>query len=115
MAQGLRETPQDNPVSDEIILYMYIRRGEMGASWIVEGDHTEQNPEVNQHANEDMCLELLDADQVMQELKHGCQLEPHEDAPDARLDLFVALVKLVESVVESAFLRIVLEVLKQDE
>ena len=87
----------------------------MGAYWVVEGDNTEQNPEVNQHANEDMRLELLDTDQVMQELEHGCQLEPHEDAPDARLDICFALVKLVESVVESAFLRIVLEVLKQDE
>ena len=87
----------------------------MGAYLVVEGDHTEQNPEVNQHANEDMRLELLDADQVMHELEHGCQLEPHEDGPDARLDLFVGLVKLVESIVDSAFLRIVLEVLKQDE
>ena len=62
-----------------------------------------------------MCLELLDADQVMKELEHGCQLEPHEDAANARLDLFAALVELEESIVERASLRILLKVLKQDE
>jgi hypothetical protein len=62
-----------------------------------------------------MGLELLDADQVMQELEHGCQLEPHEDAADARLDLFAVLVELEESIVERAVLRIVLEVLKHNE
>ena len=62
-----------------------------------------------------MRLELLDADQVMEELKHGCQLEPLEDAADARLDLFAVLVELEESIVERAVLRIVLEVLKHNE
>ena len=87
----------------------------MGAYLIVEGDHTEQNPEVNQHANEDMGLQLLDADQVMQELDNGCQLEPHEDATDARLDLFAVLVVLEELIVEGASLIVFLGVLKQDE
>ena len=77
---------------------------ERGTYLVVVGDHTEQNPEVNQHANEDMGLELLDADQVMQELDHGCQLEPHEDAADARLDLFAALVELEESKVKGTSL-----------
>lgn len=72
----------------------------MGAYRVIEGDHTEQNPEVDQHANEDMRLEFLDADQVMQELDYGCQLEPHEDAADARLDLLAALIELEESKVE---------------
>ncbi len=72
----------------------------MGAYLVVVGDHTEQNPQVNQHANEDMCLELLDANQVMQELDHGGQLEPHEDAADARLDVFAALVELKEFIVK---------------
>jgi hypothetical protein len=49
-----------------------------------------------------MRLELLDADQVMEELKHGCQLEPLEDAADARLDLFAVLVELEESIIEIA-------------
>jgi hypothetical protein len=62
-----------------------------------------------------MGLELLDADQVMEELEHGCQLEPLEDAADARLDLFAVLVELEESIVERAVLRIVLEVLKHNE
>ena len=87
----------------------------MGAYLVVESDHTEQNPEVNQHANEDMGLQLLDADQVMQELDNGCQLEPHEDAADARLDLFAVLVELEEPIVERASLIVVLGVLKQDE
>jgi hypothetical protein len=84
-----------------MILYVHIRR-EMGAYHVVEGYHTEQNPEVNQHANKDMRLELLDADQVMEELENGCQLEPHEDAADARLDLFAVLVELEESIIEIA-------------
>jgi len=87
----------------------------MGAYLVVEGDHTEKNPQVNQHANEDMRLELLDADQVMEELEHGCQLEPHEYAADTRLDLFVALIELVESIVERGSLLILLDVLEQDE
>jgi hypothetical protein len=101
MAHGLREAPQDHPVGDDMILYVHIRR-EMGAYHVVEGYHTEQNPEVNQHANKDMRLELLDADQVMEELENGCQLEPHEDAADARLDLFAVLVELEESIIEIA-------------
>jgi len=62
-----------------------------------------------------MGLQLLDADQVMQELDNGCQLEPHEDAADARLDLFAVLVELEEPIVERASLIVVLGVLKQDE
>jgi hypothetical protein len=87
----------------------------MGAYLVVESDHTEQNPEVNQHANEDMGLQLLDADQVMQELDNWCQLEPHEDAADARLDLFAALVVLEELIVEGVSLIVFLGVLKQYE
>lgn len=51
-----------------------------------------------------MRLELLDAHQVMQELENGCQLEPHEDAADARLDLFAALVELEEFIVKRSSL-----------
>ena len=46
---------------------------------MIEPDDTEEDPEVDDHSNEDVCFHFLNSNDVVHKLEERCELEPHED------------------------------------
>lgn len=86
MADYFVEAPQYHPVyHQDILFFIPLIISLLSTYTLVELDDTEEDPEVDEHADEDVRLHLLYSYDVVHELEEGRQLEPHEDLLDAAL------------------------------
>lgn len=61
----------------------------MNAYILIKLDDSKEDPQVDEHANEYMCLHFLNADDVVHQLEQRGQLQPHKDLFDASLTCIV--------------------------